>query len=478
MEYFVGIDIGTTALKGVAFSRSGLVLYEQSRDYPLIHDKPEESEIQPGLIWAAFQEVVENILQHFKDEAPALISFSAAMHSLMAVDIAGKPLSRLLTWADNRAAGIALRLRQDGSAASLYVNTGVPVHPMSPFCKLRYWNENPPSWHVRAFRFIGIKEYIFFKLFGVYVVDVSIASATGLLNVNSEHWDPQVLELAGVRQEQLSEVVPIGKIFTHNRVISGLENVPFIIGGSDGAMANAGTVGNDEKSLVVSIGTSSAVRRTVKTIQIDPGMRCFCYCLSPGAYLLGGAGNNGAIVLQWLKEQILESPLSFPELLAKAEQVPPGAEGLLFLPYLLGERAPIWNPSARGVIFGLTATHSQSHLIRAAMESVIFCVYAMSRAVIGRTAPDKIFVTGGFARNRFWVQLLADLFNLPVELSATVENAAWGAVRTGAGALRVLLPQEAAGEEIIYPVEKNVSVYAQLYRNFESLNQLLLPAFR
>ena len=443
----------------------------------MIHDKPEESEIDPGLIWAAVEDVVENILQHFRDQPPALISFSSAMHSLLAVDKDGNPLSRLLTWADNRAASIARRLQQDGTSAWLYPATGVPIHPMSPFCKLMYWKENPPDWYGRAVRFIGVKEYLFFKLFGVYAVDLSIASATGLLNLHSAIWDPRILELAGIQPGQLSEVVSIKKIFRNNKAIPGLQDVPFIIGGSDGAMANAGTVGNDDRSLVVSIGTSSAARRTVKTVQIDPAMRCFCYCLSPGRYLLGGAGNNGAIVLQWLKDQIFESPLSYPELLARAEQVPPGADGLLFLPYILGERAPLWNPSARGVICGLTATHTQAHLIRAAMESVIYCVYAMGRAVIGTTPPEKLFVTGGFARNRFWVQLLADLFNLPVELSATVENAAWGAVRTGAEALKVLLPVEAAGEEIIYPVEKNVSVYAGLYKNFESLNDIMRPAF-
>ncbi len=477
MEYYLGIDIGTTALKGVAFSSSGDVLKEYSVAYPLLHPRPEESVIDPELIFKALLTVVENILHAFPADLPVLVSFSAAMHSLMAVNGQGAPLSLLLTWADNRAAAEAGELHRSGEAGRIYSLTGVPVHPMSPFCKLLYWKNNPPEWYQDAARFIGIKEFLFFRLFGFYTVDISIASATGLLSLDSKSWDSGLLTLAGIRAAQLSDVVPMTAKYDNNLLFPGLATVPFVIGGSDGAMANAGTTGNDDQSLVVSIGTSSAARRTVKEKFTDPQMRSFCYALSDHSYLLGGAGNNGAVVIQWLREQLLESPLSFAELLAKGAAVAPGADRLFFLPYLLGERAPLWNPAAKGVLFGLTAEHQQAHLVRAAMEAVIFCVYAMSRPVVENVVPEKIFVTGGFARNRFWVQMLADLFDLPVELAATVENAAWGAVRTGAEAIGKALPPTAAGGEMIRPVETNAGLYAQLYRKFEVLNEIVAPAF-
>ena len=176
MDYFLGIDIGTTAVKAVAFSANGKLLGEQSRSYLMLHPEPDRSEQDPEEILQAVFTCVENILQVF-GYPPKLVSFSAAMHSLMAVDEKGIPISKCIIWADNRAAAIAARIRKEQREKTFYQKTGVRIHAMSPFCKLLWLRENDPALFQHAFKFIGIKEYIFFKLFGIYVVDSSIAAA-------------------------------------------------------------------------------------------------------------------------------------------------------------------------------------------------------------------------------------------------------------------------------------------------------------
>jgi gluconokinase len=256
-----------------------------------------------------------------------------------------------------------------------------------------------------------------------------------------------------------------------------LKNVPFVIGGSDGAMANLGTASATGDSLVVSIGTSCAVRIIVRGPVTDTNMRSFCYHVKDDLYLLGGAGNNGAVVLQWLREKFLVAPENLPDLLALASPVKAGSEGLIFLPYLLGERAPVWNENARGVLFGLTINHDRSHLVRAAMEAVILCVYAIGLSLLEKRDIRQIDVTGGFARNEVWIQILSDAFNLPARVSETVENAAWGAVKLGMESLGIAPVPEKENPKIFFPCAETHRLYHDQFKKSERLYNLLKTEF-
>jgi gluconokinase len=470
MDYFLGIDIGTTAVKAVAFAADGKVLHEQSAAYPMLHPMPDRSEQDPEDIARALFQAVEKILYRFRQLPPRLVGFSSAMHSLIAVDEQGRPLTPCIIWADNRAADIASRLHREHRAAGLYQRTGVPVHAMSPFCKLLWMKENDPTLFRRAARFIGIKEYIFFKWFGRWAVDASIASATGLMNLHAGQWDPVILEAAGIGEERLSPIVPVHEIFRDPAPFPALKGIPLAIGGSDGALANLGVASG--RSLVVSIGTSSAARILVQRPVTDKDMRNFCYYVKDGLYLAGGASNNGGVVLQWLKEKwFMEEDL--PGLLELAAGVKPGCDGLIFLPYILGERAPIWNANAKGVLSGLTVNHGREHLARAALEAVVRCVYAIGRPLLEISGAGQIDVTGGFARSGLGLQVLADMFNLPVRVTETVEHAAWGAVKLGMEAMG-MTPE--AGEQAIslsHPCAENHAIYQQQFEQSEKLYALL-----
>ena len=476
MEYFLGIDIGTTSVKSIAFSKDGKTLYESSIPYPIHHPFPDWSEQDPEEIARALVKTVENILQEFHLQIPVLCSFCSAMHSLIAIDKKGMAISPSIIWADNRAAGISAGIHRENRAKDLYEHTGLPIHAMSPFCKLLWLKENQKELFDKAYKFVGIKEYVFFKLFGVYAIDVSVASATGLLNAGTLQWDPWILEQVGITSDKLSEVIPVDKIFYSPGIFPSLQKVPFIVGGSDGAMANIGST-EERDTLVITVGTSSAARVILSRPYIDPGMRTFCYYINNNQWLLGGASNNGGIVLQWLHENLFHSEKKVTDFLIQASDVKPGSDGLIFLPYLLGERAPIWNADAKGVLFGLQIGHSQASMIRASLEGIIYCIYGISQAIMEQTDIRNIYATGGFARNELGLQIMADVFNLQVLVCETVENSAWGAVKCGMIALDIRAPNNTVISKKYFPDADRHSVYAKCFLKFQHIYELLKEEF-
>ncbi|HEX8675863.1 MAG TPA: gluconokinase, partial [Segetibacter sp.] len=342
MNYYLGVDIGTTSSKAVAFSEKGEVIANYSFGYEMQHPQPNWTEQDPDEIFEAVINGINKVVQTFAPNLPRLISFSAAMHSLIAVDDKGNLMTRCIIWADNRADMIAEKFRDSDKGQQFYEATGVPVHSMSPLCKLLWIKEYQPDIFNTAFKFIGIKEYIFYKLFGNFVVDTSIASATGLLNIKTLQWDQDILNFIEINASRLSEVVSTKQMFYYKGLYPQLslsQNIPFVIGASDGALSNLGAGATGSNAMAVTIGTSGAARIVVSVPETDIQMRTFCYHLKDNLYIAGGANNNGAVVLQWLKETLLQTNDEYEQLFEQAETISAGSENLLFLPYILGERA-------------------------------------------------------------------------------------------------------------------------------------------
>jgi len=355
MNYYLGIDIGTTSSKAVAFSETGEVIANYSFAYGMLHPLPGYSEQDPDEILRAVINGINKVVQLFAPDLPLFISFSAAMHSLIAVGENGNLLTQCIIWADNRADLIAQKLRGSKEGKKFYETSGVPIHSMSPLCKLLWLRENQPDIFNTAFKFIGIKEYIFYKLFNDFIVDSSIASATGLLNSKTLQWDNDILQFTGINPSRLSTVVSPKSVFYYNNSFPDLsisKKVPFVAGASDGALSNLGTGATGSNAMAITIGTSGAARMVISGTKTDSFMRTFCYHLKDNLYIAGGANNNGAVVLQWLKESLLQTNDDYDQLFEQAKAVAAGSNDLLFLPYLLGERAPIWNANAKGVYFG------------------------------------------------------------------------------------------------------------------------------
>lgn len=476
MNYYLGIDIGTTSVKAVAFSEQGQVIENFSFSYAIHHPHPNWSEQDPNEIFEAVIKGINKVVQTLANDAPMFVSFSAAMHSVIAADDKGNLLTQCIIWADNRADEIADTFRNSDKGQAFYDVSGVPIHAMSPFCKLLWFREHEPEIFNAAFKFIGIKEYIFYKLFGNYFVDTSIASATGLLNLKALQWDEEILNFTGVAASRLSQVVSSKHVLHYNGEYPGLslpQNIPFVIGASDGALANLGTGATGSNAMAITIGTSGAARVIISAPETDKFMRIFCYHLKDNLFIAGGATNNGAVVLQWLKETLLQTNDNYEQLYEQAQTIEAGCEGLLFLPYILGERAPVWNSNAKGVYFGLTIEHTKAHLIRAAMEGVIFSLYSIGKILTENKEITEIHASGGFTKSSLWLQILADVFNIKVLVPPAVESTAFGAVILGAEALSFKTDFHNQTSAAYIPIQKHNQVYTKCFEKFERLYDLL-----
>src|SRR3954453_4805883 len=241
MSYLLAIDIGTTHCKAITFDEKYKAVHSLKATYATISDEPGQSEQNPDEI---VQQVITLIAQSLQaNKAIQGVCFSAAMHSIIAVDEEGKPLTNAIIWADTRSSEQAARLKNSDMGSIIYQKTGVPIHPMSPLCKLIWMKEKLPEVFSKAYKFISIKEYLFNKLFGKYIIDHSIASATGLFNIHDIIWCTEALEVANITGDKLSTPVPVTHIEKEltatARQLLGINNdIAFIVGGNDGCLAN------------------------------------------------------------------------------------------------------------------------------------------------------------------------------------------------------------------------------------------------
>lgn len=473
--YIIGVDIGTSSTKSIVRGMDGKILAVFQQPYATQHPQPTYSEQDPDVILASVKAGIREVVARV-GAAPAAISFSSAMHSVLAVNSEGVPLTPLIIWADNRSESFALALRNTPEGELIYRQTGTPVHAMSPLCKIMWLREQQPSLFAQTALFPGIKEYIFHHFFGSYIIDHSIASATGLFDIHTLQWCEPALAAAGITAAQLPQPVPA------NHIIKGLHadiaaqlgipaDTPFVIGGSDGCLAQLGSGAMDEGHATLTIGTSGAVRMAGQQPLTDAQARLFTYLLTDDVYITGGATNNGGVVLQWLVRDFLQKPLSaLNDLVNEALLTDPGR--LLCLPYLLGERAPVWNSHASAAFIGIQPQHTPAHFTRAVLEGICFALYSIKTALMETAGPvRKISVSGGFTSSPGWIQLLADIFGQDMYLQQESDASALGAIILAARALKWPEPDDSAPvtEVVFKPDISKFEGYQEKYRRFGKL---------
>lgn len=487
-DLLVAVDVGTTATKVTAFAVDGAQIAAAERGYPLHAPQRGHAEQDPDEILGAAVTALADVVAQVGAGRVAGLAFSSAMHTLMALDGEGRPLTALTSWADSRAEPQADRLRADPSGLALHRRTGTPVHSMSPLPRLLWFAEHEPELCARARRWCGIKEYLLLRLCGAWVMDHSIASAAGLMNLEALDWDQEALQLARIEPAQLPALVPT----THVEALTtaaarsvGLPaGTPVVVGGGDGPLANLGVGAVRPGMAACSLGTSGALRVVVDRPAVDPQGRVFCYALAPGLWVVGGAINNGGIVMRWALESLAPDlgPGAEAELLALAAQVPPGSSGLLMVPSLLSERAPRWTSLARGSYVGLTRDHRREHMVRAALEGVALqlALVLESMRATGLEVRE-VRATGGVMRSELWQQLLADALDMPIDLLQGQQGSGYGAAILGMAALGLI---DTIADAATTPVVRSVppaadaaAVYAALRPIFGGLDDALAPTF-
>jgi gluconokinase len=488
----LGVDIGTTATKVVAFDAAGTDHAKASIAYPLDEPRPGEAVQDVDVILRAVVDGVREATSAARAAGAEVagLAFCTAMHTLIGLDVDDRPLTPSITWADTRAASQAERLRAGPGGLELHRRTGTPLHPMAPLPKLVWFREVDPETFAAARRWVGIKEYVIARLTGEWVTDISVASATGLLELARLDWDEQALELAGIERAQLPQLVSTTHVLPKLTEAAARDlglpaETPIVVGATDGPLANLGVGAVRPGVAACSIGTSGALRVMVDRPAVDPLGRVFCYALTEDRWVVGGAINNGGVVLRWVRDALApelgeHSEAALTEL---AERAPVGSGGLIMLPYLLSERAPHWSSLARGAYVGLTRAHRREHLIRAALEGVCLQLALVLQSMQSAGIEvHELRATGGFARSTLWRQMLTDALAMDVGFPDEGEGSSFGAALLGMQALGLVESIDVASDVVHIHETRHarpaaVATYQALLPLFSSLYDALTPTF-
>jgi xylulokinase len=432
----LGIDIGTSGLKCVLVDGDGQVLDHAFRAYAPSTPRPGWAEQDPE-IWveAALSAVSEVVARAGVSRASiAGLGFSGQMHSTVCLDKAGRRLRPAILWLDHRSVAQVAALREQIGTPQLAEWIGNPIMPGFMLASVLWLKESEPATWDRLAHVLLPKDYVRFRLTGELGAEYSDASSTGLLNVRQRAWCSELLRAAEIPAEILPPLYestdPIGQLTPRMADALNLSSgLPVVCGAGD---QEAQAIGNGLiRSGLVSctIGTGGQLFTPIDRYQFDPQLRLHTFCHAvPGQWHWEAATLAAGLSLRWLRDEVLAGRYTYQEMADAAATVEPGAEGLVYLPYLAGERTPHMDPAAKGVFCGLTLRHGWKHLTRAVMEGVVFSLrdgLELMQAL--GLSIERVVASGGGTQHRLWLQLQADILGAEVVRTETQEAAALGA---------------------------------------------------
>jgi gluconokinase len=493
LSFVLTIDIGTTSAKVLIVSDKGKVVASAQEFYPTEFPQPGFATQGPKVVVNGIIKIIREAIDKLDSSHPHLvpsssridaIGLSSAMHSLMAIDKNGAPITPLILWSDMRSSAQARTLQQSEEGREIYNATGTPIHPMSPLCKLMWMRENTPEIIGQAWKFLSIKEYLLLVLCGKFHVDYSVASSTGMFDVHTLDWSEKALKVAGITKEKLSACVsPYDNTLRLKKDIAtalGLNtDIPVIPGASDGCAAHLGSNAMAKGRLSLTIGTSGAVRIASKTYSPDPKQRIFNYRLDEHMFISGGATNNGTVLLNWFCNNFYSGKTDIAEFAEAAAKVEPGAGGLIFLPYVFGERAPHYNPDLRGVFFGLAQHHTQAHMMRALLEGICLEIRSIVESIEESIEQvTEILASGGFVRSPVWLQLMANVLQKNITLHDVNDASSLGAAIMAFKGIGKDVTFDGAEKKMVFEPDRSlIPLYDDIYGIFSRSTQALTKEF-
>ncbi|MFC2030944.1 xylulokinase [Chloroflexota bacterium] len=427
-------DLGTTGNKATIFDVSGAMLAATSWGYQTDYPRPNWAEQSAADWWRAVRESTRELLSASGLAAReiAVVSFSGMMNGALPVDALGQPLRPAIIWADQRATVEAEFLAQACGTEEVYRRTGHRPGASYTAAKMLWILRHQPDIYTRTRQVLQAKDYVAYRLSGVFATDYSDASSTNLFDLEQREWAVDIFEAAGLDRGKLPPALPstsvIGHVTTEAAAETGLlTGTPVVIGGGDGACATVGAGSVQPGDAYNYLGSSSWIAVTAERPLYDPEMRTFTFAhLDPELYFPTGTMQCAGGSYDWL-ERLLRGEAQgalYDQLGAAAADVEPGANGLLFLPYLIGERSPHWNPSARGVFAGLSMSHGRAEMARAVLEGVALNLRTILDAFVEMGAKiETMRLIGGGAQSTLWRQILADVYGLPILRPALLAEA-------------------------------------------------------
>lgn len=501
MRYVIGIDIGTSGTKTVLFDETGKSIAAHTEEYPLYQPRNGWAEQNPEDWWQAVCITVRRVLE--KSEIPANriagIGLSGQMHGLVMLDKDNKVLRPSIIWCDQRTAAECADIERLVGKERLIEITANPALTGFTAAKIMWVKKHEPELYAQCAHILLPKDYIRFMLTGEYATEVSDASGMQLLDIGNRCWSDEVLEKLDIDKSLLGKVYEspevTGHVMAEAAALTGLAaGTPVVGGAGDNAAAAVGTGTVNDGDAFTTIGTSGVVYAHTKRMAIDKKGRVHTFCCAvPGEWHVMGVTQGAGLSLKWLRDTCCKPECDqaaaagvdpYVIMDGEAAQVPVGANRLLFLPYLMGERTPHLDSNARGVFFGLSAMHTRADLIRAVMEGVSFSLKDCL-SVLQEMGVDcaRMLACGGGGTSALWRQMLADVYGCPVSTIGSKEGPALGvAILAMVGAGIYPSVQEACKSILQLnltqqPIQKNTEDYAPYYVLYRSLYTALQSSY-
>ncbi|MCE5285995.1 MAG: xylulokinase [Pelosinus sp.] len=489
---FLGIDLGTSAVKLLLMDGVGQVIQTVSKEYPVYYPKTGWAEQNPEDWWQATRDGIKEILENTDSTGKNVqgIGLSGQMHGLVMLDQNNQILMPAILWCDQRTQAECDYINDKlGDKLSEYTGNKALTGFTAP--KILWVKRNYPKVYEQIRHVLLPKDYIRLKLTGEYATDVSDASGTLLFDVNKRQWSAEMLDFLALDKKVLPTCYEsyevTGKITKEAALATDLPlGVKVVGGGGDQACGAVGTGVVSPGIVSVALGTSGVVFACQENYAVDSLNRLHSFCHANGKWHVMGVMLSAASCLKWWVEEANRlDGKGYNFLLEGAEQIPAGSEGLVFLPYLMGERTPYSDPDARGSFIGLTMRHNRNHMTRAILEGVIFGLRdSLEIAYRQGVCVQRIRVSGGGAKSKLWRSILANVFGLPVDVVNSVEGPAFGAAilaAVGAGAFKSV--EEACSVlietvDIVEPDKAAQPKYQAMYGVYHSLYETLQDTFK
>jgi xylulokinase len=472
---FVGIDVGTSATKGIAIDPDGTVLARAEAEYPLSTPKPGWAEQDPEDWWRATETVLQQLREHTGE--PKGIGLSGQMHGLVALDESNRVLRPAILWNDQRTQAECDEIESTIGLDRLIELTGNRALTGFTAPKILWLRHNEPDIYARIKRIALPKDYVRLRLTNEHATDVSDASGTLLLDVAKRRWSEDVLQALDIDPQWLPEALESPALSGETK-----QGVPVAAGAGDQAAGALGVGVDRPGPLSIALGTSGVVFAALKQFAADPQARVHAFCHAvPQAWHAMGVMLSAAGSLTWLRN-VAAPDISYDELLAMADAWPAGTENLIFLPYLAGERTPHADPDARGAFAGLSLRHDRGALTRAVLEGVAFGLRD-SLDLIAQLGgkPELGRISGGGARSDLWAKITASVLELPLQRVAVDEGAAFGAAILGGVAAGVWPNVHDAVAVTVRPQGERIEPdreWVEIYKNQRPKFQALYPAIK
>ena len=487
MKYLIGIDVGTSATKSALFDTAGNLIRSASAEYPMMQPNIGWAEENPEDFWQATCTTLREITDGLDGEILG-IGLSGQMHSLVMLDERDEVIRPAILWCDQRTAEDCKTLTEAVGNDELVRISGNVAMPAFTASKLMWVKRVEPENFKRCKHVLLAKDYVRFKLTGEYVIDVSDASGMQLMDINTKTYSDLLRKTVGIDKACLPKIVESyavsGKVSASAAALTGVAEGTVVAGGAgDNAAAAVGTGIVSAGDAFTTIGTSGVIFVPAERPICDEAGRFNCFCDATGGWHVLGITQAAGLSMSWFRDSVAKDT-SYRKIDEGAENIPVGSDNLIYLPYLMGERTPILDSNARGVFFGLSASHSNAHLARAVMEGVSYSLYSCLEAICDSGVDiNCMSLCGGGAKSPLWHEMLTDIYGIPVKTMASAESASLGAAILG-GCAAGVYSSVLEGCKICVksnaekaPNAENHEKYMRLYSLYKELYPTLRESF-